>query len=424
MAVTFTLKDARRDRSYIQILVRFRGQFYRKSTGETIPVQYWNPRKHRCSVSREFAAGNTVNAVLDRWESAANEAMLHFKTLSGTPTSPDFWKAVERIMYKGTNEKTAFIDYLEEYIAQQVESVKRPNTAQNYRTALHKLQQYEKESRRRLFFEDINMDFYNRLHQWMAAAGYSDNYFGTIIKIIKHILREAHYAGLCDELRGIEHRDFVTINKPSDNIYLTLDELKRIYEVELTLQAVQALHPAISELQVQKRVRTLELVRERFIIGAFTGLRVSDFGRLNDAYIGTDVIRIKTRKTGADVVIPMHPYIRAIIDRGFDASIHVPDARMNALIKEVARIAGIDDEVVVTRNAGGRDVPHTFRKYELVCTHTARRSFATNAYKAGVPTIAIMKITGHTQESTFLRYIKVSAEENAEMLAKHPFFTL
>ncbi len=69
-------------------------------------------------------------------------------------------------------------------------------------------------------------------------------------------------------------------------------------------------------------------------------------------------------------------------------------------------------------------MPHTFRKYELVCTHTARRSFATNAYKAGVPTIAIMKITGHTQESTFLRYIKVSAEENAEMLAKHPFFTL
>ena len=42
--------------------------------------------------------------------------------------------------------------------------------------------------------------------------------------------------------------------------------------------------------------------------------------------------------------------------------------------------------------------------------------------KAGVPTIAIMKITGNPKESTFLRYIKVSAEENAEMLRKHPFF--
>jgi site-specific recombinase XerD len=61
-------------------------------------------------------------------------------------------------------------------------------------------------------------------------------------------------------------------------------------------------------------------------------------------------------------------------------------------------------------------------KYELISTHTARRSFATNAYKAGVPTLSIMKITGHTKESTFLKYIKVSAEENADMLKNHPFF--
>ena len=61
-------------------------------------------------------------------------------------------------------------------------------------------------------------------------------------------------------------------------------------------------------------------------------------------------------------------------------------------------------------------------KYQLVSSHTARRSFATNAYKSGVPTIAIMKITGHTKESTFLKYIKVSAQENADMLSRHPFF--
>ena len=62
-------------------------------------------------------------------------------------------------------------------------------------------------------------------------------------------------------------------------------------------------------------------------------------------------------------------------------------------------------------------------KCDLVSTHVARRSFATNAYKAGVPTIAIMKITGHKKESTFLKYIKISAEENAELLKDHPFFT-
>ena len=50
--------------------------------------------------------------------------------------------------------------------------------------------------------------------------------------------------------------------------------------------------------------------------------------------------------------------------------------------------------------------------------HTARRSFATNMYKRGFPTVAIMQITGHTTEHNFLKYIKVTKEENAEMLAK------
>ena len=85
-------------------------------------------------------------------------------------------------------------------------------------------------------------------------------------------------------------------------------------------------------------------------------------------------------------------------------------------------MAGIDEEVTINKNVGGVNEQRIYKKYELVCTHTARRSFATNAYKSGVPTIAIMKITGHTKESTFLRYIKVSAEENAEMLMEHPFF--
>ena len=63
-----------------------------------------------------------------------------------------------------------------------------------------------------------------------------------------------------------------------------------------------------------------------------------------------------------------------------------------------------------------------FPKYALVSSHTARRSFATNAYKAGIPSIAIMKITGHKRESTFMRYIRVSERENAEMLKDAAFF--
>ena len=131
---------------------------------------------------------------------------------------------------------------------------------------------------------------------------------------------------------------------------------------------------------------------------------------------------MRTQKTGTKVVIPIHPVVREIIDRGYDFNTTMPDQKINKYIKEIARLAGITDKVTINRNIAGKNTEETFFKYELVTTHTARRSFATNAYKAGVPTIAIMKITGHTRETTFLKYIKVSEEENAEMLKKHPFF--
>ena len=61
-------------------------------------------------------------------------------------------------------------------------------------------------------------------------------------------------------------------------------------------------------------------------------------------------------------------------------------------------------------------------KYKLVGTHTARRSFATNLYLAEVPSISIMKITGHKTEKSFLQYIRVTQKENADKLLTHPFF--
>lgn len=136
----------------------------------------------------------------------------------------------------------------------------------------------------------------------------------------------------------------------------------------------------------------------------------------------SDSIRIQTTKTGTKVVIPIHWVVQEILDRGFDFETKMYDQKINAYIKEVGKAAGICDSVMINRNIGGHPVQEVHPKYELITTHTARRSFATNAYKAGIPTIAIMKITGHTRETTFLRYIKVSEDENAEMLKNHDFF--
>ena len=95
---------------------------------------------------------------------------------------------------------------------------------------------------------------------------------------------------------------------------------------------------------------------------------------------------------------------------------------LNREIKHIAKAAGIKGSIVLTRTQGGKKVSTTYQKWELVTTHTARRSFATNLYKAGIPAINIMKITGHRNVGTFMKYIKIDAEENAELLSKHKLF--
>lgn len=424
MATAFILKNKTASKSYIQITVSFRSQLYRRSTGETIPVKYWNAKKHRCSVTRDFMEGNAVNEILDKMTAAANETMLYFKNYIAAPTSAKFWSKFDDLYYKNGNHAVQSVtEYLHGYI-DKIRDVRSHNTVKGYVTVLHKLSEYEKETRHKLQFSDIDMDFYNRFKVWLYKQNFSANYFGCMIKIIKRIVGQANYDGVCDTLKGIQHPDFITISETADSISLTDAELRRIYELEITPESVSTFFGDeldAREETAKRKAASMCLVRDRFIIGAFTGLRVSDYGRLSTANLAGDTIRIKTAKTGANVVIPIHPYIRAILS-SIDLNKRVSDQKINKHIKEIARMAGIDEEVTINRNIGGHNVQETHKKYELVCSHTARRSFATNAYKAGVPTIAIMKITGHTKESTFLKYIKVSAEENAAMLAEHPFF--
>jgi hypothetical protein len=64
---------------------------------------------------------------------------------------------------------------------------------------------------------------------------------------------------------------------------------------------------------------------------------------------------------------------------------------MNIYLKEIGKMAGIDEMVSKTSSQGSKRKTETCLKYEKITSHTARRSFATNAYLAGVPTLAIIK---------------------------------
>ena len=114
--------------------------------------------------------------------------------------------------------------------------------------------------------------------------------------------------------------------------------------------------------------------------------------------------------------------MQAILDKYENRLPKAYEQKVNKYIKEIASEAGIVDMVEVSYVENGEKKSHLVEKCELVKTHTARRSGATNMYLAGIPTIAIMKITGHKTEKEFMKYIKITEEQTAMELMNHPYF--
>jgi integrase len=338
------------------------------------------------------------------------------------PTPAEFKEALKNETF-GVTEEVPVIGFVAFAKNLKETSTKTHGTKMVYQTTINWLEAFEAHTGRTLIFSDMNTDFYKQFYAFVFESKKinSPNSFGTMIKNIKVFMNVAREEGLHD-VNTHNSSSFKKIDIDVDNIYLTVEELIKIHNLHITEELVMTHIKDIKPESVQKTIRTLELTRGRFLIGAFTALRVSDFSRIEELNIKDNFIRIRTDKNDYPVVIPVHWVVREILDKGFNLSDKIEDYTINTNVKTLCRCAGISGSVVLAKFETGKRTEITKEKCDWVTTHTARRSGATNMYKAGIPSISIMKITGHHTEKSFLKYIKITQEENAELLSKHPFF--
>ena len=119
------------------------------------------------------------------------------------------------------------------------------------------------------------------------------------------------------------------------------------------------------------------------------------------------------------MVVPLREEAYTIFVYHFKRNIpRITNPDFNYYIKEVGKLAGIDEWMTFSYKRGNKDVVEVKPRYEWITSHTCRRSFCTNEFLAGTPVKLIMKISGHKKESDFYRYIKVSAEQAALQIEK------
>jgi integrase len=404
--VNFFLKEPKsKSETLVYLFFSYNNKRLKYSTGEKIDPDYWNFEDQRAKETKKFPEYPEFNARLSSIRTKANTAYRKILNDGLVPTNALIKNELDKtIRYGEGGKEYDLFSFISKYI-EECKPIKANGTIKAYNTTLTKLKDYRTLIRKDFSFEDIDLEFYNSFVSYLTSENYSQNTIGKHIKVLKTFLNEATDRGINKTIEYKKRRFKRPIEEP-DKIYLSVDELEKIYNLDI------------------KNDKQLESIRDLFIIACFTGLRFSDFSELKkENIIDGNKIRIRTNKTNELVIIPLHKYVRGIIAKYNN---EIPQAlsnpKMNLNLKHLGGLAKIDNIVEVSITKGGKLVKNSVKKSSLICTHTARRSFATNLYLAGIPSITIMKITGHQTEKSFLRYIRISQEENANKLLNHPFF--
>lgn len=181
---------------------------------------------------------------------------------------------------------------------------------------------------------------------------------------------------------------------------------------------------------VKCETEQLEANRDYFIIGLRTGLRFSDyFVNLNLDMIKKGFIHLKTTKTKEEVKISLHPQVREIIYKwkGLPPKLST-NHDFNRDIRSVCEKAGINQTLfggvsmkgvkLFDGKKAARKVYDHYPKHELVSSHTARRSFATNLKLLGFKDETIMELGGWKSKAQMLHYVKMSGNDASNELAE------
>jgi len=283
------------------------------------------------------------------------------------------------------------------------------NTIYNYKSGSYRFSQYEAENGI-IYLEDINPQWAEQFSVFLMKKGYCKNTIAVTLARLKAVLRRLYDQGVSKyNGNGIRASSELTTA-----VYSSIEDIRQLMEYDFS------------------NTPGLERVRDIYVLQCFIGLRYSDLASILEEPkrflrdIGGNLFfDIKTQKTGEVVVIPVAQVVKKILEKyGYTFGKCFSYQYYNKSIKEIGRLAGLNQEISCSRTEGGTRVDTVRLKWAMMSSHTARRTFATNAFLAGLPEKSIMVITGHKTHLAFNKYIRCSSLDNAIKLANHDFFHL
>jgi integrase len=277
---------------------------------------------------------------------------------------------------------------------------KAKGTITKYTTVKNFLKQFADYTKYPMRFDTINQRFEEKFMDYAFDERETlNNYYGKLISIIKTFMNWSFDRGYHS---NIEFKKLKRIENEIEVIFLEKEELFKLYKYNFDSEK-------------------LNRSRDFFCFGCFTGLRHSDINNIDQANIHDDFIQLTLIKTKTiNHRIELNIFSKAILEK-YKETIHKPlpkisSQKLNKNIQECCEIIKLNSDITLTRHIGTKRVTKTFKKYELITSHVARKTFVTNSLIFGMNERVLREMTHHKDEKSFKRYVDISNfQKNKEM---------
>ena len=368
-------------------LIRRNDSRIRVSTGYWIKLSNWDEQKEKAKPSAMGAM--ELNILLGRIIEKAQLLCLRANVEEIEITRS---MVQEEVLGKdpGVQEgQMQPVEYIEFFIQKQRSTLSEV-TLKNY-TALSKhLQNYCMVRNKKLRFELFTVEFAEDFLNYLIGKNLGNISANKYIKRLKTVLKRASLDGFLDNR---DYEQFPSYPEHVDFVYLTSEELQKLQDLDLSSSP------------------ELEKARDTFVFQCGCGLRYGDIQALTWDDVKKDHFIITTQKTHQEIRIPINTITRPLLEKykGFESPIPAySNQTQNQYLKQLGAMAGLFDRHNKVRFYGKNRVQNRLHKWELLSTHTARRTFVILALERGMRPEVLMRITGHKKLSTLQQYISIT----------------
>lgn len=275
-----------------------------------------------------------------------------------------------------------------------------PNTIKAMNTSFHYVEKFY--AFKKFSFEQINQEWFDLFVSFMRSLGLGQN---TIVKGIKHFkIIKAHAKG---RVHNNEFKDYSVQAVKSQKIRLTPEEVEAVINLDLS--------------------DSPELIpeHERFQVAYNLILRFGDTVTISEKNIVTrdkrHYLSAFTQKTRKEILLPIRKSVYKIL-KANNFKIKAVNSASNENLKKLGMKAKINSNVTITEFKNGVKEETVYKKYQLMETHTTRRSAARNLYDAKLDPFIIMTLGGWKSLKQLLEYINIDLDFAASKAVEHPFF--